>query len=418
MSPTVGGMTQYQPPPVPVREPPPDAPPAAPLERREQNKVVAGVCAGVGYRLGIDPNVVRVVAVVLAIFGGAGLLLYAIGWLLMPQQSTGTSLGERALRGGGPDGLTTVLLALALVVVAVGVGAVIVSDSGFALVVLLVAVTVGAVLLSRRPSAPARYAPVPAPGSPAGPPTQGVPPSYAAAPAMYGPPPVAMSGPAPAPPDAYGVPAQPATKRPRSVLGPLTAFAALAATGVLGLVDALGASVPVSAYLATPLAVVGIGLVAGAWIGRSRGLIALGAVLVLMLVPVTTVERLDFADLAEGQDGSVLVELSTAEEIAGVTFEHGVGDVRYDLSDLRLEGATVGTTVQLGAGTLVVVVPPDVTLQVSADAAAGEIDLLGETSDGVGVSREATFAGDEGAGTLRLDVGVGLGSVEVDRAGA
>jgi phage shock protein PspC (stress-responsive transcriptional regulator) len=380
--------------------------------------VVAGVCAGVGYRLGIDPNVVRVVAVVLAIFGGAGLLLYAIGWLLMPQQSTGTSLGERALRGGGPDGLTTVLLALALVVVAVGVGAVIVSDSGFALVVLLVAVTVGAVLLSRRPSAPARYAPVPAPGSPAGPPAPGVPPSYAAAPAMYAPPPMAMPGLAPAPPDAYGVPAQPAPRRPRSVLGPLTAFAALAATGVLGLVDALGASVPVSAYVATPLAVVGIGLVAGAWIGRSRGLIALGAVLVLMLVPVTTVERLDFADLADGQDGSVLVELSTAEEIAGVTFDHGVGDVRYDLSDLRLDGATVGTTVQLGAGTLVVVVPPDVTLQVSADAAAGQIDLLGETSDGVGASREATFAGDEGAGTLRLDVGVGLGSVEVDRAGA
>ncbi len=418
MSPTVGGMTQYQPPPVPVREPQADAPPAAPLARREQNKVVAGVCAGVGYRMGIDPNIVRVVAVVLTIFGGAGLLLYAIGWLLMPQETTGTSLGERALRGGGPGGLTSVLLALALVVVAVGVGAVIVSDSGFALVVLLVAVTVGAVLLSRGPSAPAKYPPVSAVGSPGGPPPPGVPSNFVAAPAMYGPPPMTEPGFAPAPPDAYGMPAEPSPRRPRSVLGPLTSFAALAATGVLGLVDALGASVPVSAYIATPLAVVGIGLVAGAWIGRSRGLIALGAVLVLMLVPVTTVEQLDFADIAEGQDGSVLVELSTAEEIAGVTFEHGVGDVRYDLTDLRLDGETVDMTVQLGAGTFVVVVPPDVTLQVSADAAAGQIDLLGETSDGVGVSREATFAGEPGAGTLRLDVGVGLGSVEVDRAGA
>lgn len=411
-------MTQYPPPPDPVRESQASALPAPPLVRREQNKVVAGVCSGVGYRLGIDPNIVRVVAVVLTIFGGAGLLLYAIGWLLMPQESSGTALGERALRGGGPNGLTTVLLALALVVVAVGVGAAIVSDSGFALVVLLVAVTVGAVLLSRRPSAPLQYEPPPPMGSPGDAPPPMAPPGFEAAPSRYGPPPMTMPDLTPPPLGVYGVPAEPAPRHPRSVLGPLTAFAALAATGVLGLVDALGASVPVSAYFATPLAVVGIGLVAGAWIGRSRGLIALGAVLVLMLVPVTTVERLDFTDLADDQNGSVLVEPTTVAQIDGITFEHGVGDVRYDFTDLRLDGETVDTTVQLGAGTLVVVVPPDVTLEVTADAAAGQIDVLGETSDGVGVSREATFAGEPGAGTLRLDVGVGLGNVEVDRAGA
>ncbi len=159
-------MTQYPPPPPSVREPPagqpPPSAPAAPLERREQNKVVAGVCAGVAYRLGIDPNIVRVVAVVLTIFGGAGVLLYAIGWLLMPQETTGTSLGERALRGGAPNGVTTVLLALALVVVSVAVGAAIIGDAGFALVVLLVALTVGAVLLTRRASnTPAYVGPPP-----------------------------------------------------------------------------------------------------------------------------------------------------------------------------------------------------------------------------------------------------------------
>jgi phage shock protein PspC (stress-responsive transcriptional regulator) len=372
------------------------APPAVPLIRREQHKVVAGVCSGVGYRLGIDPNIVRVVAVVLALFGGAGLLLYATGWLLMPDERTGTSLGERALRGGGPNGLSTVLLALVLVVVAVGVGVAILSDSGFALVVLLIAVTVGAVLLSRRPTGPPVAAPAP----------------------LYGPGPTAMPYVAPPPPAPYGVALAPAPPRPRSVLGPLTVFAAIAATGVLGVVDALGASFPVSAYLATPLAVVGVGLIAGAWFGRSRGLIALGMALAMLLVPVTTVEQLEVADVAGDQYDSVVVEPTSVDEIDGVAFEHGVGDVRYDLRDVALDGETVTTSVRLGAGTLVVVVPEDVTLRVTAEAAVGQVDLLGETNDGLALSRDATFAGDAGAGTLRLDVGVGLGSVEVNRAGA
>ncbi len=156
----------------------------------------------------------------------------------------------------------------------------------------------------------------------------------------------------------------------------------------------------------------------GAWIGRSRGLIALGAVLVVMLVPVATVEQIDVAGLAADENGSVLVAPTTVAEIDGVTFEHGVGEVRYDLSDLDLDGATVQTSVQLGAGTLEVVVPADVTVEVTAEAAAGQVDLLGETSDGLGVSRETSSPGEDDAGTLRLDVGVGLGEVEVDRAGS
>ena len=40
--------------------------------------------------------------------------------------------------------------------------------------------------------------------------------------------------------------------------------------GVLGVVDLAGATFAGSAYLALPLAVVGLGLVAGAWYGRAR----------------------------------------------------------------------------------------------------------------------------------------------------
>jgi phage shock protein C len=56
------------------------------LRRSRDDRVVAGICAGVGRYLGIDPVAARVLFVVLAIFsGGTALLAYVIAWALMPE---------------------------------------------------------------------------------------------------------------------------------------------------------------------------------------------------------------------------------------------------------------------------------------------------------------------------------------------
>ncbi|MGJ0223654.1 TSUP family transporter, partial [Streptococcus pyogenes] len=47
---------------------------------------VGGVAGGVALRLGIDPLITRGVLAVSVLFGGLGLVLYAIGWLLLPEQ--------------------------------------------------------------------------------------------------------------------------------------------------------------------------------------------------------------------------------------------------------------------------------------------------------------------------------------------
>ncbi len=54
---------------------------------RSQNKMLAGVCAGIAEYFDIDPTLVRVLYVVLTLFSAAfpGLLLYIILLLLMPQ---------------------------------------------------------------------------------------------------------------------------------------------------------------------------------------------------------------------------------------------------------------------------------------------------------------------------------------------
>lgn len=54
------------------------------LDLRREQGWIGGVCAGIGVRLGIDPLIVRGIAVVVAVLGGPAILLYAIAWLLLP----------------------------------------------------------------------------------------------------------------------------------------------------------------------------------------------------------------------------------------------------------------------------------------------------------------------------------------------
>ncbi len=56
------------------------------LVRRTDDRMVAGVCSGVAAYLGVDPTIVRLVAVIGTIFGfGSLLVVYLIAWLLMPE---------------------------------------------------------------------------------------------------------------------------------------------------------------------------------------------------------------------------------------------------------------------------------------------------------------------------------------------
>jgi phage shock protein PspC (stress-responsive transcriptional regulator) len=64
---------------------------------RGRDRWLAGVCGAVAARTGLDPLVVRGIAVVVAILGGPIFFLYALGWALMPDES-GRSLAEQAVR--------------------------------------------------------------------------------------------------------------------------------------------------------------------------------------------------------------------------------------------------------------------------------------------------------------------------------
>jgi phage shock protein PspC (stress-responsive transcriptional regulator) len=57
------------------------------LTRSETDRMVAGVCSGLGEHFGLDPTLVRIVFVLLAVFGGSGVVLYLALWLIVPRTS-------------------------------------------------------------------------------------------------------------------------------------------------------------------------------------------------------------------------------------------------------------------------------------------------------------------------------------------
>ena len=58
------------------------------LYRSRTDRQLAGVCGGLANYLEIDPTMIRIAFVLLALFGGPGLLLYIIMALVVPEEPT------------------------------------------------------------------------------------------------------------------------------------------------------------------------------------------------------------------------------------------------------------------------------------------------------------------------------------------
>jgi phage shock protein PspC (stress-responsive transcriptional regulator) len=56
------------------------------LYRSRANRVLAGVCSGVGYYFNVDPVIIRLLWVVFSIMGGAGVIAYIIAWIIVPEE--------------------------------------------------------------------------------------------------------------------------------------------------------------------------------------------------------------------------------------------------------------------------------------------------------------------------------------------
>jgi len=213
--------------------------------------------------------------------------------------------------------------------------------------------------------------------------------------------------------------------RERSALGVLTFGAAMVTAGVLVALDRGDVfEVPTVVVLASALAVVGLGLLIGAWFGRSRRLIGLGVALAVVTAFVGIVHL-----PASNSIGDEQWYPANAGEVAD-QYSWGVGDIDLDLGAVTSPN-TVTTSVELGIGDATIMVPPNAIVNVTADIGMGAIEVEngdGSTQRAEGVNRDETMRSEPSEKAVReadqtprsttfdIHITVGLGHVEVVRA--
>jgi len=170
--------------------------------------------------------------------------------------------------------------------------------------------------------------------------------------------------------------------------------------------------------LALFVTVIGLGLLVGGWWGRAWGLIPIG----LLLIPVVALASLADSEPLTGGFGERLWQPRTTAEVRPV-YRLAGGELIVDLRRVPFGPGSTTVEASLAAGRLLVVVPDEVTADVRGRAGVGNLDLF-ETGDedwGVQVDSSVTQPPVEApkagaAPTVRLDVHVGYGLVEVRRA--
>lgn len=398
--------------------PPPGAyPPIATLRRSRADRHLAGVAGGLGRYAGVDPLIFRILFVVLAFFGGSGILLYALGWLLIPQEGESQSNGQQLLHGRR-DGSTVSTLVTGVVVLVLGLvfmGNFLDTGPGLGGLGALIVVGLVVVLLLNRGQRPATdqaphtpaYGPAPPPEPGAYGQTAGT--AYATTAPVQGPPP-----PPSYPTSTQPLPPVPPEPKEKSVLGRVTSFTALIVVGLMvGWNSVSDNDFKVVAIFGTALAVVAAGLLVGAFVGRARGLIVLG-ILLSIATSISAVADHHFPG-GVGERDWAPTSVAAAEE----PFRLGAGEAQLDLTALPA-GSSADVEARVGLGELRIIVPPDASVVVNGEVGAGAIRILGEpTFDGTDLTRTYTLeplSGDPASGTrITVDAEVGLGELEVRR---
>lgn len=450
------------------------------LRRSATDTKLAGVCGGVAEHWGIDPVLVRVGWVLLALSGGVGVVLYVAGWLLIPLQGSTTAaldglLGERTREW--PKEVWVALVAVTCLAVFAAFGTA--SPFGVGPAVLIACIWYFG-FYKQRQAAPAPSASGDAgPAEPAnlgapafvthpGPPTPftvaaeswrqrieqhvqqaragatapstdtwptAPPSSTASSPSTVSSFPSTVQDPVLDPelvergaflatPDPVGLytepvaaTALPSTVHPRHSLAArrlrlLTLLVLGLTLAGLNLADRTGTAVAPAAYAAAALLVVGLALVAATWVGRARGLLAVG----LLLVPVVALTSVAAQVLPTAPFEHTQRSYDRVAQLPSSPELLEPGQAQVDLSGLALtKDATYSARLEMGQ--LEVKVPDDVNVAIRYDVDFGAVEAFGQEADSgfdlLGTSEPTGLL--RSRPTLTLDLTVDAGQVSVIR---
>ena len=407
------------------------------LFRSTDDKVIAGISGGIGRYFDIDPVIVRIAFVVLAVIGGSGVALYLIGWLVIPKQNETHSTVSGAFQSGSPRRNRNVIAGFLLV------GGVLIFSGplfwfggfdwadGLFIPLMLIAAGIALVAWPDETEVPNQ-----APSQPAPPSqtivddTDGVDEAEtsnlpAIRPSLM---PEQFTGTAPGesgdnpPPPTHGegVPASstqpepPSPPHPRSSVGTLTIAVLFVLTGGAVLLSQLNDSVNIdpAVFLAIAVMIIGAGLLVSAFVGRARGLIVLGMIMLPFLWFFAAVDLTWWAGVGEEE-----IHVTADDELAS-EYRHGMGRFVVDLSEVDLDGGRHEVAIGLTIGELIVYVPDDVELNLDAHGSIGELrvetfarDL---TDEGIGLDLNTRLVpSGELDGILDMDLDLGIGSAKI-----
>jgi phage shock protein PspC (stress-responsive transcriptional regulator) len=398
-----------------------DTRPARPRDDRQ----VAGVAAAIARRYDIDPTLVRV-GFVVAAFTGIGAALYIAGWFLLPEQPADPGAPSRP-----HPPKTIVVIGLAIAAVA-SLGSIIGGDNRN---ILLPALAVAVLLFllhrsrgHRGTSAVARAgSEAPTTVTPTGVPLSEeatgatTPPGTTAPPAWdpLGAAPFAWDLPEPSP---VGPPPAPAVRR--LPVTSVTLGLALLAGGITAVIMLLAGALTLPnlpVLLGVALAVIGAGLVLGAFVRSGRGLIPVA----LLLGALTWALVAAPLDRWQGNGVGELREAPTTVAALQPSYQRTAGEIALDLRNLDLSvppggnASPVRSTITLGVGDVEVWLQPNTDVTLTSTTGVGSVEFDGRSESGPGAHVAVTNdLGADGVPTGRplvLTIETGAGSVEVHR---
>jgi phage shock protein PspC (stress-responsive transcriptional regulator) len=331
---------------------PPESPQPRRLLRSRSDRVIGGVCGGLGRYFDVDPIIFRIGAVVLAFIGGAGLLAYLAALLLIPSE-------DSPAVAGAPVGRNRWLV-IAGVVVLILVTWPFLLGGGLLLagILLPLALLVAAGVLVWW----------------------------------------FVSGEGPG--DDAGDIAR------RAALG----IGILILCGLIAIAGAWAAAAGGETVVAIAVIAAGVAILVGAFVRPVRWLV-LPAVTLAISAGAVSAAGIDL----DGGVGERDYRPSSAADLRD-TYQLGMGQLVVDLRQTDLPSGDVPLGIDVGVGDARVIVPDDVCVATDAQVGIGEVRTFERHNEGVDVDVEDLPSASADATRLLVTAEVGVGSLRIGKA--